>query len=69
MVSEEGWGRLKATVTVKKTTWKTSIWYDTKAVAYLLPIKAVIRKKEDLTEGSRVKVELGLDNWNWDTDL
>ena len=37
-------------------THDTSIWYDTKHEAYLLPIKADLRKKLNLGEGSSIKV-------------
>jgi hypothetical protein len=45
---EEGWGRLKATAKVGSSEWKTAIWFDTKMNTYLLPLKAEIRKKENL---------------------
>ena len=45
---EQGWGRLKATVKIRKTEWKTAIWFDTKHNTYLLPLKAEIRRKENL---------------------
>jgi len=40
-----GWGSVRAMVTIGKTKWQTSIFPDSKAGAYLLPIKADIRKK------------------------
>lgn len=56
--SEEGWGRLKAIATIGRSTWTTAIWFDTKAGSYLLPVKAVIRNKEKLALGARVKGKL-----------
>jgi hypothetical protein len=53
---EEGWGRLKATVKIGKTEWKTSIWFDTKQNAYLLPLKAEVRKKEKIEIDKMIKV-------------
>ena len=44
--SQRGWGSLPVIATVGKTSWKTSIFADKKAAAYLLPIKADVRKKE-----------------------
>ncbi|WP_127716754.1 DUF1905 domain-containing protein [Halobacteriovorax sp. HLS] len=66
--SEEGWGRLKTKATIGNTTWKTSIWFDTKADAYLFPVNALTRKKEALVEGSTVEVclEFSLDKWLMD---
>lgn len=46
-----GWGSLPVVVTIGKTSWKTSIFPDKKAGAYLLPLKADIRKKESISKG------------------
>jgi hypothetical protein len=64
-VSEEGWGRLKTLAIVGNSTWKTSIWFDTKCDSYLLPVKSLIRKKEKLEIGAVISVELEfeLDKW------
>ena len=45
---EEGWGRMKITAKIGNSEWKTSIWFDTKHETYLLPLKAEIRKKENI---------------------
>ena len=58
--SEEGWGRLKANAIINKTKWDTAIWFDSKMKCYLLPLKAQIRKKEGLTDGSEVKASLAI---------
>lgn len=39
---------------IGKTTWKTAIWFDTKNNSYLLPLKAEIRKKENLTVNQNI---------------
>lgn len=52
---EEGWGRLKATAEIGKTQWKTAMWFDTKRNTYLLPLKAAIRKKENIEAGNIIK--------------
>ncbi|MEK6628624.1 MAG: DUF1905 domain-containing protein [Bdellovibrionota bacterium] len=57
-LSEEAWGRLKASAQVGKIIWKTAIWYDTKAQSYLLPIKSEIRKKEAIAVGSLLNIKL-----------
>ena len=49
-----GWGSLPVIVTIGDTNWKTSIFPDKKAGAYLLPIKADVRKKEKLEAGKAV---------------
>lgn len=43
---EEGWGRMKVTAKIGQTEWQTAIWFDTKQDTYLLPLKAVVRKKK-----------------------
>jgi hypothetical protein len=55
---EEGWGRLRATAKIGKTEWKTAIWFDTKQNAYLLPLKAEVRKKEKIEIDQVLKVTL-----------
>lgn len=47
-MDEEGWGRLKATAKIGSTEWQTAIWFDSKKNTYLLPLKADIRKKEQV---------------------
>ncbi len=59
-LSEEGWGRLKASAQVGKTIWKTAIWYDTKAKSYLLPLKSEIRKKEAIAVDTILNIKLQL---------
>jgi hypothetical protein len=45
---KRGWGSLPVRVTLRTTSWETSIFPDTREGAYLLPLKAEIRKKEKL---------------------
>ncbi len=51
---KKGWGSIPVNVTIGTTTWKTSIFPDTKSNAYLLPLKADIRKKENILDGDTV---------------
>lgn len=55
---EEGWGRLGVRAEVGGSKWKTAIWYDTKARAYLLPIKKSVRVREGIEAGSRCLITL-----------
>ena len=57
MVSR-GWGSLPVVATIGRTSWKTSIFPDKKAGAYLLPVKLEVRKKEDIVAGDMVAVKL-----------
>lgn len=45
-----GWGSLPVEVAIGKTSWRTSIFPDKKTGAYLLPLKADIRRKEDIAK-------------------
>jgi hypothetical protein len=54
----KGWGSLPVTATIGKTTWETSIFPDSKSGTFILPIKALIRKKEELLEGDRCTVTI-----------
>ena len=53
-----GWGSVRVSAKIGKSSWETSIFPDSKAGAYLLPVKAEIRKKEGLRAGSRPAVIL-----------
>lgn len=53
-VLERGWGSLPVNVTVGKTRWKTSIFPDRKAGAYLLPLKTDVREKEKIKSGDTI---------------
>lgn len=55
---EEGWGRLKVSAKTGSSGWETAIWFDTKMKTYLLPLKADIRKKENIHNGDSIKVTL-----------
>jgi Domain of unknown function (DUF1905) len=53
-----GFRSVRVTVTVGETTWKTSLFPDTKSNSYLLPMKADVRRREALNEGDEVVVFL-----------
>ncbi len=59
-LSEEGWGRLKTVASIGDCKWSTAIWFDTKAVSYLLPIKVSVRKAVDIKSGSSINICLQL---------
>lgn len=44
----KGFGSVPVEVTIGKTTWQTSIFPDSKSGTFLLPIKAKVRRDEDL---------------------
>lgn len=57
---EEGWGRMKITAQIERFEWDTAIWFDKKADTYLLPVKAVIRKKARLELDDTISVNISI---------
>lgn len=55
-----GFGSVKVRVTVGGSTWETSVFPDSKAGAYILPVKKAVRVAEGLDEGAPVQVRLEL---------
>lgn len=55
-----GFGSIRVTATIKDHIWKTSIFPDSKSGSYLLPVKAEIRKKANISAGDQVEVNLDL---------
>ena len=54
-----GWGSIPVTVTVGKTTWRTSI-FAAKGKKYFIPIKRSVCKKESLVVGKNLKAKYSL---------
>lgn len=57
---EEGWGRLKTNAKIKDVEWDLQFGFIKKPNAYLLPLKADIRKQLKLDEGMKVVVMLNI---------
>lgn len=55
---EEGWGRMKVAAKIGDSEWNTAIWFDTKQETYLLPLKAVIRKKENIVLHKEMEITI-----------
>lgn len=51
-----GWGMIPVHVRIGKTAWKTSLW--PKDGSYIVPIKASVRKAENLEEDDTVTIRL-----------
>jgi hypothetical protein len=54
-------GSLRVIVTIGESTWRTSVFADTKAGAFVLPVKAEVRKKEKISHGDEVRVSVEID--------
>jgi hypothetical protein len=55
-----GWGSVRVTVQIGATVWQTSLFPDSKNKSYVLPIKAAVRKAENIIEDQSVKVRVSL---------
>lgn len=55
-----GWGAMKVHVTIGETSWDTSIFPDKGSGGWLLPVKAAVRKAEELVAGDEVRVSVTL---------
>ncbi|TDO45953.1 uncharacterized protein DUF1905 [Kribbella sp. VKM Ac-2527] len=55
-----GFGSVRVAVTVGSTSWRTSIFPDSKAGTYMLPMKKAVRAAEQLSAGDEVETRLEL---------
>ena len=55
-----GFGSIPVIATIGKTQWKTSIFPDKKSGTYLLPLKAQVRKKENIFSNDTVYLTIEL---------
>lgn len=53
-----GWGAVRVTVTIGSSEWQTSIFPSKSLDAYILPIKADVRKKEKIMVDDLIVVTL-----------
>lgn len=54
-----GWGMIPVTVTLGRTTWTTSLW--PKDDAYVVPLKAAVRKAESVGDGDTVQLVMQIE--------
>lgn len=53
-----GWGSLRVRATIGITTWDTSIFPDKETKGYMLPLKASVRKKENISADDKISLTL-----------
>lgn len=58
--TRRGFGSVRVEVRVGDTAWRTSLFPDTKAESYVLPVKRAVRDAERLVEGDQLLVHLRL---------
>lgn len=51
-----GFGSVRVEVTIGGTTWRTSVFPDARSGSFVLPVKAEVRRREDLLAGDVVEV-------------
>ena len=54
------WGSVAVSARIGATHWRTSLFPEKATGLYLLPVKAAVRKAENLNDGDTVDVELTL---------
>lgn len=54
----KAWGSIAVVVTIGKTSWNTSLFPDKKRKAYILPLKAAVRKAEGIAKNDEINVDL-----------
>jgi Domain of unknown function (DUF1905) len=55
-----GFGSVRVEVTIGRTTWRTSLFPDSTAATYVLPVKKSVRVAEGLAAGDTAHVRLRL---------
>lgn len=55
-----GFGSLRVQVTIGETTWETSLFPASGLKAYILPVKASVRKAEQLAEGKTSNLQIAV---------
>lgn len=55
-----GFGSVRVEVTIGSTTWRTSLFPDSKLGSYVLPVKKAVRTAEGLDVGDTTAIELAL---------
>ncbi len=58
--TRRGFGSVRVAVTVGATSWRTSVFPDSRAGTYVLPVKKAVRAAEDLTDGDEARILLEL---------
>lgn len=55
---KRGWGSLPVDVTIGKTSFRTSIFPDSKRGCYLLPLKSAVRTAEHIIADQRIGISI-----------
>lgn len=55
-----GFGSIPVMATIGKTSWKTSIFPESRSGTYVLPLKAKVRQAEEIQSGDAVTFKLSI---------
>src|SRR3954451_6997534 len=58
--SAKAFGSVPAQVTIRATTWLTSLFADAKRASYLLPLNSSVRRREGIIAGDTVTLTISL---------
>ena len=58
--SQRAFGSLPVSVALGHSVWTTSLFFDSKSDAYLLPVKADVRRREHVDDGDTVTVKIAI---------
>jgi hypothetical protein len=58
--TRRGFGSVRVRVTIGSTTWETSVFPDTKAASFVLPVKKPVRAAEGIVVDDTIDVTLEL---------
>lgn len=53
-----GFGSVRVAVRIGASTWKTSVFPDSKSGSYVLPVKKPVRINEEIEDGDSLDIEL-----------
>ena len=56
-----GFGSIKVNVCIGRTEWSTSLFPDTKAGSFVLPVKRAVREAKSVEVGDTVRIHLTLE--------
>lgn len=54
----KGWGSIPVQVCIGTTQWQTSLFPDKKSGTYILPVKASVRKQEEVYDGDIISLTI-----------
>jgi len=57
----KGWGSIPVEACIGNTTWNTSIFPDKKFNSFVLPLKASVRKLENILDGQVIQVAITIE--------